>query len=203
MPYDRLHATCAVAKIPYAWVEQVRPGGIIVTPWQPTISYGWKARLTTDGLAAYGRFHGRCGYMMLRDQRVSTFWQAHHAEEADSTLTRLDPRTIDQSDPGIILAATGRVPRLAMFRETDSDGSFSLLLSEVGDPENGSWAACDYEPGKDRFEVHQYGDRRLWDELEDTFYWWIRHGSPTVERFGLVVSPEGQNMWLDDPTRLV
>ena len=42
MPYDRVHATCAVAAIPYAWVEQVRPGGMIVTPWQPTITYGWK-----------------------------------------------------------------------------------------------------------------------------------------------------------------
>jgi protein-L-isoaspartate O-methyltransferase len=32
-PYDRVIATCAVRHIPYEWVTQTRPGGLIVTPW--------------------------------------------------------------------------------------------------------------------------------------------------------------------------
>ncbi|GAA4053988.1 hypothetical protein GCM10022214_00710 [Actinomadura miaoliensis] len=31
-PYDRVHCTCAIAAVPYAWVEQTRPGGRIVAP---------------------------------------------------------------------------------------------------------------------------------------------------------------------------
>ncbi|WP_317440788.1 hypothetical protein [Streptomyces collinus] len=32
-PYDRVTATYAVERIPWAWVEQTKPGGRIVTPW--------------------------------------------------------------------------------------------------------------------------------------------------------------------------
>ncbi|HZB29527.1 MAG TPA: protein-L-isoaspartate(D-aspartate) O-methyltransferase [Streptosporangiaceae bacterium] len=201
-PYDRIHATCAVAEIPYAWVEQTRPGGIIVTPWQPTIQRGWKLRLTVQGATAYGRLHGHCGYMMLRDQRATVRWNAHNADRADTTTTRLDPRSIDHAGSAFALAATARVPKLGMFRASGDNGSFSLLLCEIGHP-NGAWAACDYEPGKDDFDVTQYGDRRLWNELEDAFGWWIGQGSPTEDRFGLLISSQDQRLWLDQPSHLV
>jgi protein-L-isoaspartate(D-aspartate) O-methyltransferase len=69
-PFDRVQATCGVAKIPYAWVEQARHGGVIAAPWQPGRADGFKVRLTRSGRAAYGRFHGRCSYMMLRSERA-------------------------------------------------------------------------------------------------------------------------------------
>ncbi|CNG04796.1 methyltransferase%2C ATP-grasp peptide maturase system [Mycobacterium tuberculosis] len=52
-------------------------------------------------------------------------------------------------------------------------------------------------------EFTQYGERRLWDELEDAFEWWVRHDGPGVDRFGLTVTAEGDRLWLDEPTRLV
>ena len=33
-PYDRVLATAAVQRVPYAWVAQTRPGGRVVTPWE-------------------------------------------------------------------------------------------------------------------------------------------------------------------------
>src|SRR5690625_879586 len=44
-PYDRVHVTCGVREIPYAWVQQTRPGGIIVAPWMPGVG-GHKVQLT-------------------------------------------------------------------------------------------------------------------------------------------------------------
>ncbi|WP_067805299.1 methyltransferase domain-containing protein [Actinomadura formosensis] len=201
-PYDRVHATVAVAEIPYTWVEQTRPGGVIVAPWQPLRGHGLMTRLTAIGDVAHGRFHGPAGYMMLRSHRAELIWQARHLDDADRSGTMLDPRTVSEAGPGLQLAVVDLAPGLAYWEKHHDDGAFSLLLFEVGRP-GGSWAACDWEPGNRLYEVLQYGERRLWDELEDAFEWWVRHDGPGVDRFGLTVTPEGDRLWLDEPARLV
>ncbi|MBA9002648.1 methyltransferase domain-containing protein [Thermomonospora cellulosilytica] len=69
-PYDRVHVTCGVREVPYAWVEQTRPGGVIVLPWMHSPHSGELTRLTVheDGTAT-GRFYGEVDFMMLRAQR--------------------------------------------------------------------------------------------------------------------------------------
>jgi len=201
-PFDRVHATCGVAKIPYAWVEQTRHGGVIVAPWQPGRADGFKVRLTRSGRAAYGRLHGRCSYMMLRSERADVRWKAHHTDQADITTTPIDPRAVDQAGDGLILLAAALAPGVGTFRSASDDGSFSLLLYEVGRPD-GSWAACDYEPGKEECEVTQYGERRLWDEYAAAHGRWVELDRPDVERFGLTVASERQELWLDEPTRTI
>jgi protein-L-isoaspartate(D-aspartate) O-methyltransferase len=201
-PYDRVHVTAAVAEVPFTWVEQTRPGGVIVAPWQPLRAHGLLTRLTTTRDGAYGRFHGPAGYMMLRSHRAELVWRFRDEDDADVTATTLDPRTVFAAGPGLQLATVALSPGLAYWEKHFDDGSFSLLLFMVGDPE-GPWAVCDWEPGHDHYEVTQYGERRLWDELEDAFEWWVRHDGPGVDRFGLTVAPEGDRLWLDEPTRLV
>ncbi|RNL83233.1 hypothetical protein [Halostreptopolyspora alba] len=84
-----------------------------------------------------------------------------------------------------------------------SDGTVSVSLYEIGEPE-GDWAACDYEPGADEFEVIQYGQRNLWDEVEAAYLRWLDLGSPAAERFGLTVTAEGEHrVWVDEPGRVV
>lgn len=194
-PYDRVHSTCAVVRVPYAWVEQTRPGGVIVTPWQPVPGYGWKLRLTVEGTRAVGRFHGPAGYMMLRAQRTAARWNPHHAVDAVASRTRLDPRLITRNGPGTLLAIAARCPSVGLFPVDNDDGSFSLLLFEVGDSE-GAWASCDWEPGSADHEVTQYGERRLWDEVEAAFLWWVAAGSPGEERFGITVDARGEQLSL-------
>jgi protein-L-isoaspartate(D-aspartate) O-methyltransferase len=200
--FDRVHATCAVAEIPYAWVEQTRPGGIIVAPWQPHRDHGLMTRLTVAGSAAHGRFHGPCSYLMLRDHRSDTRWNPHDSDQADRAATRLDPRSIGQAGPGFVLATAAQAPGLGMRRAPGEGGSYSLLLFEVGKPD-GSWAACDHEPGARQFEVNQFGDRRLWDELADAYLHWVSWGEPSHDRFGITVTTEGQRIWLDHPEKVV
>ncbi|HEU0087207.1 MAG TPA: methyltransferase domain-containing protein [Pseudonocardiaceae bacterium] len=49
-PYDRILATAAVlaGQLPYAWVEQTRPGGLLVTPWGTAYHNGALVRPTCN-----------------------------------------------------------------------------------------------------------------------------------------------------------
>lgn len=67
-PYDRVIATCSVRAVPYAWVAQTRPGGIIVTPWGTTVENSALLRLVVDdnGELAVGRIVDWATFMLLR-----------------------------------------------------------------------------------------------------------------------------------------
>ncbi|MBV9013839.1 MAG: hypothetical protein JO272_17680 [Pseudonocardiales bacterium] len=63
-PYDRFLATCALRRIPSAWLAQARPGARIVAP----IATGLIALDVRDAHHATGRFLAAGGYFMpLRD----------------------------------------------------------------------------------------------------------------------------------------
>ena len=71
-PYDRVVATAAVREVPYAWVEQTRPGGLILAPWvasfhpdEPLAALEVKP----DGTAE-GRFGSPAWFMPIRSQRL-------------------------------------------------------------------------------------------------------------------------------------
>lgn len=47
------------------------------------------------------------------------------------------------------------------------------------------------------FQIHQHGDRSLWDEVEATHHGWDGLGQPPAGRWGITVTPDGQQLWLD------
>ena len=51
--------------------------------------------------------------------------------------------------------------------------------------------------------VYQGGPRKLWDEIEGAYRWWEAEGKPGIHRFGLTVSQQGEQAWLDTPERPV
>lgn len=204
-PFDRVHATCAVKTVPYSWVAQTRPGGVIVVPWAPFYGSGQLARLVVDGDGrAVGRFPGSASYMMLRSQRTTARWAPHHTDEAQTTTTRLDPRTLADGSYAADLAIGALVPGVARIQVPADDGSggFSLLLVEAGQ-DDGAWAATDYVPGEAEYRVVWYGHRNLWTEVEEAYLWWVTEGQPGRERYGMTVTPKGQHLWLDEPRHLL
>jgi protein-L-isoaspartate O-methyltransferase len=71
-PYDRIVATASVrpGELPYAWVAQTNPSGIIVAPWGPDYHNGVMARLVVndDGTAS-GTLLSNLAFMRLRAQQ--------------------------------------------------------------------------------------------------------------------------------------
>ncbi|SPL88414.1 Protein-L-isoaspartate O-methyltransferase [[Actinomadura] parvosata subsp. kistnae] len=207
-PFDRIHVTCGVRDIPYAWIEQTRPGGIIVMPYMPAptaLQGGQRLLLTVleDGTAR-GRFTGRASYMMMRSQqRPPTPTQV--LEEGRHSTTDFHPRNLhDLTGPryeGALLMLASAMPTVMMetqqVRRDDDTWGYAVRLYDLEGP---SWALCESTPTQTEADVVQFGDRNLWEELETVYFSWVRHGQPGRDRFGMMVTPDSQYVWLDTPT---
>ncbi|MEU6328935.1 protein-L-isoaspartate(D-aspartate) O-methyltransferase [Streptomyces sp. NPDC047049] len=202
-PYDRVIATCGLRSIPPAWLEQCRPGGVIVAPWGTDFSHGDAvARLVVapDGKSAAGNFTGPVEFMKLRSQRLSPVVHKEYVpgsvadgDESSTTVTEAEFVGGQFGPEGFALGL--RVPRCRQVLAAKDDGARPVWFYGLGDR---SWACCLFRDGKSA-RVWQSGPRRLWDEAEAAFGWWEGHGRPAPSRFGLTVTAEGERVWLDDP----
>jgi protein-L-isoaspartate(D-aspartate) O-methyltransferase len=200
-PYDRVLATCAVGQVPYAWIEQTRPGGQILTPWGTEYHNGALARLTVGGAgAASGHFDPVIlAFMRLRAQRGAVCpWDGDGPGTPEMTRTTLSSRQVYDliAAPGAFAVGL-RMP--CCHKVVDEDD----LIVRLHDQASGSWARCEVTPGAASHPVAQYGPRRLWDEVEQVRDWWTAHGEPDLSRFGLTVTADDQRVWLDQPTNVV
>ncbi|MUN41458.1 protein-L-isoaspartate(D-aspartate) O-methyltransferase [Actinomadura litoris] len=195
-PFDGVHVTCGVGDVPYAWVEQTRPGGRIVVPWMPEYGEGHKAVLTVTGDGhAVGRLIGTTNYMILRAQR-STLTVPADMAGADETTTDLDPGEVTGS-LGADVAITGALPDV-MGAPRERDG---VVEVELADTAGTSWARVRQGDGEHR--VWQAGPRRLWDEVASAYERWTGWGRPGREEFGLTVGPDRQVVWRDAPSNII
>jgi len=202
-PYDRVIATCGLRSVPYAWVEQCRPGGRIVVPWGTHYGNGDAvARLVVsrDGRSASGAFAGPVEFMKLRAQRlpsvVHSAYVTGSVADGEESATSLPEEEFTGERFGAQRFAVGlRVPDCLCVVAEKRDGARPVWWYGLTDR---SWACVMFRDG-DTARVWQAGPRRLWDEVEAAHRWWEERGRPGHERFGLTVTPEGQRAWLDDP----
>lgn len=206
-PYDRIHVTCGIRDIPYAWIEQTRPGGVIVAPWMPH-SGGWGEQLRLDVLddgTAIGRLHGGAAFMMLRGQRLSAAWPPY-PDDGTGSRTGFHPHTAAVAwDDGFGLHLAGAAPHLVVTTagwEQDDNGAWSWItrLRELG---GDGWAIAAARVDDPHAEVVQGGRRPLWDDFQAAFMSWARAGRPDRTRFGVTVTRDGQRLWIDSPDRQV
>ncbi|MFK4248579.1 methyltransferase domain-containing protein [Streptomyces angustmyceticus] len=202
-PYDRIIATCGLRSIPPVWLEQCRPGGVIVAPWGTDFSHGDAvARLVVapDGKSAAGNFTGPVEFMKLRSQRLSPvvhkeFVPGSVAEGDESSTTVTEAEFVGDHFGPERFALSLRVPRCRQVVAARDGGARPVWFYGLGDR---SWACCLFRDGQ-AARVWQSGPRRLWDEAEAAFRWWEGQGRPTTSRFGLTVTARGERVWLDDP----
>jgi protein-L-isoaspartate(D-aspartate) O-methyltransferase len=74
-PYDRLISTAAVHAVPTAWLEQIRTGGVIVTPLATPYGHDGLLRMVCDGNGGgQGRLVSAVRFMPLRGQQQPDRW---------------------------------------------------------------------------------------------------------------------------------
>jgi protein-L-isoaspartate O-methyltransferase len=200
-PYDRIQATYAVRRIPPAWTEQTRSGGLIVAPWvTPFTHTGAIARLTVTAPGhASGRFTRPAEFMHSRPERVT--WP-HHADYVpsgdwpdDTTESTTTVRHSDlwDSPSGITEFVVGaRVPDVVATVNQGPEGGMVAWFYSLTCR---SWAVTFFDDDEPS-EVYQGGDRRVWDEIESAYSWWDGHGRPGYGDLRLTVSPAGQRVEL-------
>ncbi|MFG3498640.1 methyltransferase domain-containing protein [Streptomyces sp. NPDC047928] len=206
-PYDRVEATCSVRSVPRAWVEQTRPGGVILTPWEaPWLCYGLlRLKVGVQGDAS-GRFSPHSAFMLMRNQRTDLRIYrdvVRDDPQPDESRTKLSPWTVTGDDLAAQFAMGLQLRDVwwTWHDNPDVDGVDARLWVATTDAT--SWAAIDWD-GKsdDQFTVWQYGPRRLWNEVEAAHAWWTHAGQPGPERFGLSTAPGTREwVWLDTPDR--
>lgn len=190
-PYDRLIATCGFTTIPTAWLEQVRPAGLIVCP----VGWGTVCLVVADDGRAEGRFLPGASYFMAVRDTGATGAPAHPGRPSATSgrLTGLDLAEV-AGDDAFRFVLSLVTPDTAFASERDGDGRVTAVELWGAD---GAWARA--EDGG----VRQSGPRLLWDAVEAAHELYVENDRPGRERFGVTVTAEGQRLWLDVPSRPV
>jgi protein-L-isoaspartate O-methyltransferase len=194
-PYDRILATCAVSAIPAAWIDQLAPGGRIVTDLRGEMSSSLAVldKITSDTIE--GRLLDQLGlFMWLRPAPDSPlldpqqFSYVIDLDDADTTHTHLDPRLLDDPGPRALLAILE--PTLSTARTQRCDTT-TWVLNAYG----GCWAEVTGQT------VTQGGPRHLWPLIERAVAQWRRLGKPERGTYGLTATSAGLHQyWVDAPS---
>lgn len=194
-PFDRVIATCAVSRVPGAWVEQLADRGVIVADVRAETSSTLVTLTKIGPDTAHGRFHTVPGLFMwlraeagnpLPDGRTGDF--VFDYGDARESVTALDPAILNDPDFGFALAL--HVP--------DITGSYRLVDPKAYVLRTGDGSVAEVDAVTRR--TTQAGARSVWDEVEHAARRWSALGRPQRARFGLTVTGDGgQHVWLDHP----
>ncbi|MER7844208.1 ATP-grasp peptide maturase system methyltransferase [Kitasatospora sp. NPDC096077] len=194
-PYHRVIATCAVSRIPYTWIRQTNPGGIVlatVGSW----GYGTglaKVVVNDDGTAE-GRIIDRSSFMQARSQAVAPIGGDLSARTAFPESTRpatVPPTILSEWVPAFI--AQLAAPDAQLVRATAADGAQLLYLF---DPGRESFA--EFIAEGEAWTVRQGGPVALWDVVERALLAWEDEGGPEITAVQLHIDKGTHTYWIGD-----
>jgi hypothetical protein len=195
-PYHRVISTASCHTVLYAWVEQCRPGGRIVTPWGTEFD-NWALLaldVHTNGTAT-GKVVGGASFMRLRDQRIPHCPVPSEDVVPGATVRKTGLRPTDMvRNGGVLLAMSAHVPNCQARYKAPSEETAGEAALYLTDRHSGSWARLYAHPDNDVHEVTQGGERRLFDEVEAVYTWWERQGCPRADRWRITVDRDGQRI---------
>jgi methyltransferase of ATP-grasp peptide maturase system len=203
-PFDRIIATCAVPAIPWAWVEQTRPGGVILADLKTARGAGSLVRLTRYPDHAEGHFDPTyAAFMDLRHHPAAQSPERprprrHPTSQPEQRTTTLNPRTPWESLVVWFLASFELGPDIVLgYGRPDENYQPTVTSITIGD---GSWAEVTLTDHHGTHQVREAGPSRVWQIIEEAHTLWTTLGQPGWNRLGLTVTNNHQRVWLDTPT---
>jgi methyltransferase of ATP-grasp peptide maturase system len=193
-PYDRLIATCGFRSIPPAWLEQVLPGGVVLTTLRGWMRSLGLVRLTVSGEGASGWFSADDpSFMIARQQDApESLGTVPGPDDGTRRKATYGPEVLTTSGPAFM--AQLAAPQARFFSLPVDGGQAGTF---VLDSTTGSFAVLTVtDSGR---QVRQGGPYRLWDAVESAVATWEEYGSPNRAVFGVTVSRNEQTVWLGNP----
>jgi protein-L-isoaspartate(D-aspartate) O-methyltransferase len=211
-PYDRIISTASVlaGQVPYEWIRQTVPGGMILTPWGTSFRNGELVSLIVQPDAtAVGSIVDSVAFMRLRSQRTPLGAARlgeliERSTSAVESVTSLCPEEITSNADseftvGLFLADV----QYSIAHDNAQPDTYELLLYNVSTESAATVQVAPEHIHNSAFPVRQHGPRQLWNEAEAAHDWWIEHSRPTRTRYGLTITPHTQTVWLDRPDNTV
>jgi len=201
--YDRVIATCSVRHIPPAWLNQTRPGGLILTTmlgWLDASSGLVRLEVTGDGTAEGVFLGGTDSFMPARPHAAPRLDDDIYTwiDEVETTErpTVVGPEILDPWDGWTsMFIAQLAVPDAQLLIYGVDDGP---LIEHIVDARQRSVAIL-HKLSDDSAVVQQGGPIALWDVIEEAITGWQHAGSPPLQQFRITVTPDSQTVWYGDP----
>ena len=180
-PYDRVIATCQVTDVPQAWIDQTKPGGIILATVGGWLHSSELARLmvSSEREARGHLLTGHVSFMLARPQSPPPFGLLPDLDAGDERPTPIGADLLgDWTARFVMQLAAPAVQRLDLPRH----GRTEHVLLDV---EAGAWAAVYTARG--RWVVRQGGPYEVWGRIEEKIAHWQASGSPDLSEFMISV----------------
>lgn len=184
-PHDRIIATCSVPAIPIAWVDQVRPGGAILSDLQLGGASALVRLHVYADRTATGRFLNYPGLFMAA--RRSADHLGRLPELTPDQLFGVRETTTDLAPPALADPAFRFF--LQLHLGTGRSDHYRDRVSVVAD--DGSWAELTAGDHLVRYD----GTHNPWDTVEQAHHAWNDLGRPEPADLGLTVTPAAQYVW--------
>lgn len=200
-PYDITTATHAVRRIPKAWIDQTRPGGLLCAPLAVSeAGLDLFVRLTVRGDdSASGPVMFPLAFMRSRTEPTPATAGWTEDKSRDGT-TNLDlPAIVEANNLWVLQLA---IPGLNVTGPLLEDGDDTVWLATP----DGSWAVA-YVPQGTPWKgavVEQHGPQNVWTLVEEAWARWEAAGRPGLDEFGLTVEADGTHkVWMKNPNNVV
>ena len=192
-PYDRLIATCSFPAIPAAWLEQLRPGALLIANLHRPLNTGILALLRIqDDHTALGRIAPHYGGFMPTRAAAGIDPLTRHKEiwrDLEGAETRPSDLDLSALDDGFRLHASFTL-NIAELRLTSDDPDESALWLFGAD---GSAARA--TPTGDGTSVVEHGPTKLWTALEQSHEQYQQLGRPHRGTYRITANDHEQYVW--------
>lgn len=202
--FDRIVCTAAVDHVPPAWIEQLTPGGRIVTDMRGPIGGALATLTLTDHGVVEGRFSSyRAAFMPLRPKLDDPAGPGNFSlpvtidtRDGHQSSTTINPADEVFSDRAFRFFLQLHLAGTGVGGFTPTEGDPYMLAANT----SGAWLMVSTSPDDDgTYRVQQGGGVRVWDTVEAAHQLWSPLDKPAIDRFGVsaTTEPHTQYVWLD------